>query len=58
MDKDFYIGVIAGMLGGALLAANSIKVRKAVQDGQEQVMNSITSANTQKKGSSKNSLSE
>ena len=58
MDKDFYFGVIAGMLGGALLAANSIKVRKAVQDGQEQVMNSITSANTQKKGSSKNSLSE
>ena len=55
MDKDFYFGVIAGMLGGALIAANSFKVRKAVQDGQEQLMNSITNATEQKKGSSKNS---
>ncbi len=59
MDKDFYFGVIAGMLGGALIAANSFKVRKAVREGQEQVMNTIAStASEQKKGSNKNSLSE
>ena len=55
MDKDFYFGVIAGMLGGALIAANSFKVRKAVKDGQDQLMNSITSTTEQKKSSTKNS---
>ena len=58
MDKDFYFGVIAGMLGGAIIAANSFKVRQAVKDGQEQVINSITSTTESKKGSNKNNASE
>ena len=41
MDKEFYLGIMLGMLGGALLSANSIKVRKAVKDGQEQLMTAI-----------------
>ncbi|MBQ7408051.1 MAG: hypothetical protein IJW13_02095 [Clostridia bacterium] len=41
MDKDFYMGVILGMLGGAIAAANSLKVRRAIRDGQEQVMTAI-----------------
>ncbi|MBR3864332.1 MAG: hypothetical protein IKJ19_04370 [Clostridia bacterium] len=58
MDRDFYFGVIAGMLGGALIAANSLKIRKAVREGQEQVMNTIATTVEPKKGSNKNSLSE
>ena len=58
MDRDFYFGVIAGMLGGALIAANSLKVRKALREGQEQVMNTIATNVEPKKGSSKNNLSE
>ncbi|MBQ3571862.1 MAG: hypothetical protein IJA15_03425 [Clostridia bacterium] len=41
MDKEFYLGMLLGVLGGALVAANSIKVRKAVKDGQEQVLTAI-----------------
>lgn len=41
MDKEFCFGIILGMLGGALLSANSFKVRKAVKEGQEQLMNAI-----------------
>lgn len=38
MNDKFMCGVILGMLGGALLVANSVKARKMVKDGQEQVM--------------------
>ena len=49
MDKEFYFGIVLGMLGGALVAANSFKVRKAVKEGQEQVMDAITNLETKKK---------
>ena len=48
MEKDFCFGLIAGMLGGAILAANSFKVRKTVKDGQEQIMNAIEKWNNEK----------
>lgn len=48
MEKDFCFGLIAGMLGGAILAANSFKVRKTVKDGQEQIMNAIEKWNDEK----------
>lgn len=37
MDDKFLIGVVLGMLGGAVIATNSAKARQAVKDGQEQV---------------------
>ena len=35
MEKNFVIGVVLGMLGGALIATNSYKARKIVKNGQE-----------------------
>ena len=35
MEKNFVIGLILGMLGGALVATNSYKARKLVKEGQE-----------------------
>ena len=38
MDDKFLIGVLLGMVGGALLTTNSVKARQFVKDGQNQVM--------------------
>ena len=38
MDDKFLVGIILGMLGGAVLVTNSVKARQAVQDGQNQVI--------------------
>ena len=35
MEKNFIIGIVLGMLGGALIATNSYKARKIVKEGQE-----------------------
>ena len=51
MDKEFYFGIALGMLGGALVAANSFKVRKAVKDGQEQVMTAMNNLESKNKSS-------
>ena len=37
MNDKFFVGIALGMLGGAILASNSRKVRQAVCDGQQQV---------------------
>ena len=37
-SKFFCIGLALGMLGGALLVANSTKVRNAVKNSQEQIL--------------------
>lgn len=42
MEKDFCLGMLVGVLGGAIAAANSFKVRKTVKDGQEQIISAIT----------------
>ena len=34
----FFMGIILGMVGGAVLATNSVKARQVVKDGQEQVL--------------------
>ena len=31
-------GIALGMIGGALIASNSVKARQAIKEGQEQVM--------------------
>ena len=52
MEKEFYLGVMLGMLGGALVATNSFKARKAVKDGQEQVIDAIANLESKKKNKS------
>lgn len=42
MEKDFAIGVILGMIGGALIVANSYKARKLVKDGQQQIKEQVS----------------
>jgi|GEM_PF-927549 len=41
MKKEFCIGLILGMLGGALIINNVPKAQKALADGQKTVMNKI-----------------
>lgn len=49
MEKDFYIGILVGLLGGALAAANSYKVRNAVTEGQEKIMTMLKKMNDERK---------
>ncbi len=42
MDDKFFTGIALGMLGGVILATNSLKTRKMVQDGQEQVLEKVS----------------
>lgn len=58
MDKDFYFGIALGMIGGALITANSIKVRKTVKEGQEQMVNALNSMGEKQKKSKNISLTE
>ena len=41
MDDKFLVGVVLGMLGGAVLVTNSVKARQAVKSGQEQVIDKM-----------------
>lgn len=36
--KMLILGLAVGMIGGALIAANSAKARQLVKDGQEQML--------------------
>ncbi len=38
MEKVFLCGLALGMLTGALIVANSVKVRKMVMNGQEEAV--------------------
>ena len=38
MNDKFIFGIVLGMLGGALIATNSVKARQMVKAGQEQVV--------------------
>ena len=42
MEKNFIIGIVLGMLGGALIATNSYKARKIVKEGQEVAMEKMS----------------
>ena len=42
MNDKFLCGIILGMLGGALITTNSVKARKMVKDGQDQVIDKMT----------------
>ncbi|MDY2841102.1 MAG: hypothetical protein SOT08_00290 [Candidatus Borkfalkiaceae bacterium] len=41
MDDKFLIGVILGMVGGAVIVTNSAKARQAVKNGQQQVVDKL-----------------
>ena len=56
MEKNFYFGILLGVLGGAVLTANSVKLRKAVKDGQEQIMDSMNT--NEKKSNQKNATAK
>lgn len=47
MDEKFFMGVVLGMLGGAVLVTNSLKARQMVKEGQEQVKQKISSMSKQ-----------
>ena len=38
MNDKFIFGLALGMLGGALIATNSVKARQMVKSGQQQVV--------------------
>ena len=38
MQDKFVFGLILGMLGGAVIATNSVKARQMVKSGQKQVV--------------------
>ena len=60
MDKNFACGMVLGLLGGALLVANSYKARKLVKDGQEQIKKKVSemTENQNKKSDSYEELGE
>lgn len=41
MKEKFYMGIMLGMVAGALIVANSVKARKAVVDGQTEVVEKV-----------------
>ena len=47
MDEKFFMGVVLGMLGGAVLVTNSLKARQMVKEGQEQVKQKISAMRKQ-----------
>ena len=50
--------MIIGALGGALIVANSVKAKKAVIDGQEQVVKMVEEVTTKKAPSKKTAKTE
>ncbi len=57
MEKGFVCGMIAGLLAGAVIVANSYKARKLVKDGQEQLKQKVSEV-TEKKNKKSDSYEE
>lgn len=53
MNEKFIFGLALGMLGGAVIATNSVKARQLVKSGQQQVVEKAETI--AKKKSKKNS---
>jgi hypothetical protein len=45
MDDKFLCGMLLGVIGGAVIATNSVKARQMVKDGQEQVVKKVEELN-------------
>ena len=54
MDEKFLTGILLGMIGGAVLVTNSVKVRQMVKDGQTQVKNKVSEISKPKSKKSAN----
>ena len=52
MDDKFLMGVILGMVGGAVIVTNSAKARQAVKSSQQQVIDKIEDMGKQNKKNS------
>jgi len=52
MDEKFLVGLTCGMVGGALIVANSVKARQAVKSGQQKVMDKLDSLGNKKQSKS------
>lgn len=53
MDDKFLCGIALGMIGGALIVANSVKARKMIIDGQSQILDKMEELNNSKKKDAK-----
>lgn len=53
MDEKFLFGLTCGMVGGALIVANSVKARQAVKSGQQTVIDKIEDMGSKKQTKSK-----
>ena len=42
MEKNFAIGLLLGMIGGAIIVSNSYKARKLVREGQQQIKDKVS----------------
>ena len=54
MDEKFLFGIVLGMLGGAVIATNSVKARQIVKEGQDQVKEKVSEMSKPKKKSGAN----
>lgn len=41
MDDKFLCGMLLGVIGGAVIATNSVKARQMVREGQQQVKQKV-----------------
>ncbi len=49
MDEKFLTGILLGMIGGAVLVTNSVKVREVVRDGQNEIKKKVVEMSKPKK---------
>lgn len=52
MDEKFLMGIVLGILGGAVLVTNSAKARQMVKDGQAEVQKKVSEMSKSKKSNS------
>ena len=54
MNDKLFMGILLGMLGGAVLATNSAKARQMVIDGQTEVSKKVSQMAKPKKSNQSN----
>ena len=52
MEDKFFFGIVLGMIGGAVLATNSVKTRQLVKEGQAEVSKKMEQMSKPKKQNS------
>ena len=54
MNEKFFMGIVLGMIGGAVLATNSSKTRQLVKEGQTEVSKKVSQMAKPKKSNQSN----